>query len=291
MKWATSVKTGKSSSKAVLLALAWEHKDHEPLIEAAVSKLAKATELGAKTIPPAVDRLVELGFVTRVRTHGSTNKYRLNIGHTTPENGGGSEAETTPQNGGSQNEVTTPKNGGTSPEDAPPPKTGVPPKTDHPPKGGRTTPQNGGGPPPKTGDSLSKEKNKTNNSSSNEGEKPAKFEADIYQKFAAEMWQRIQTVTASTKKPNLNSWARDIRLLVETDGRDIHDAWRVFAWAHADSFWRHNILSASKFRKQFDQLFAKSNGGKPYENSSPTHPTAAQRRALELRDATHSGEF
>lgn len=81
--------------------------------------------------------------------------------------------------------------------------------------------------------------------------------------IAETMWERIQPITKQ-KKPKLDSWANDLRLLHERDGRSLEDIQAVFIWANGDDFWRTNILSAGKLRKQFPTLFAQ------YQKSKPT---------------------
>lgn len=76
-----------------------------------------------------------------------------------------------------------------------------------------------------------------------------------YLPMAEAMWEAIQPITKS-KKANLNSWANDLRLLHEADGRSMEDIKNVFYWANHDQFWRQNILSASKLRAQFPTLYA-----------------------------------
>ena len=56
------------------------------------------------------------------------------------------------------------------------------------------------------------------------------------------------------RKANLQTWADDFRKLVEKDGVDKKKIHEVMLWVTQDSFWRTNILSASKFRKQFATL-------------------------------------
>jgi len=58
---------------------------------------------------------------------------------------------------------------------------------------------------------------------------------------------------ADTKKKQEN-WADDFRLLIEEDGRSIEEIREVLIWCQEDPFWRSNILSAGKLRKQFTQL-------------------------------------
>jgi hypothetical protein len=45
--------------------------------------------------------------------------------------------------------------------------------------------------------------------------------------------------------------------ILRIDKRDEKDIEEVIYFATSDSFWKANILSASKLRKQFDQLYIK----------------------------------
>lgn len=49
-------------------------------------------------------------------------------------------------------------------------------------------------------------------------------------------------------------WANDIRLTEEVDKRSIDRIKKVIEFSQRDSFWKQNILSGSKLRKQFDKL-------------------------------------
>jgi hypothetical protein len=56
------------------------------------------------------------------------------------------------------------------------------------------------------------------------------------------------------KKKNLQSWSKDFDLLLRVDNRDIEEVKAMIKWCQEDSFWKSNILSASKLRKQYDRL-------------------------------------
>lgn len=56
--------------------------------------------------------------------------------------------------------------------------------------------------------------------------------------------------TAAQKR----NWARDVRLMVERDGRKFEEIEGAIRWCQADSFWRANVLSMGKLRDQFDQM-------------------------------------
>ena len=53
---------------------------------------------------------------------------------------------------------------------------------------------------------------------------------------------------------DIANWANDIRLINEQDKYDYKIIEAVIDWALADSFWRQNIRSGSKLRKQFNTL-------------------------------------
>jgi len=60
------------------------------------------------------------------------------------------------------------------------------------------------------------------------------------------------------KEPNIHNWANDIRLMREQDKRKPGEIQMMIQFAQTDDFWKTNILSTGKLRKQFDQLFAKA---------------------------------
>ena len=87
-------------------------------------------------------------------------------------------------------------------------------------------------------------------------EKPQFSETDM--KFAEWMLKIIREKIGNFKQPNLKSWAKTIRLMREQDNRDYREMSDTWLWCRDDEFWSTNVLSADKFRKQYDTLFAKS---------------------------------
>jgi len=55
-------------------------------------------------------------------------------------------------------------------------------------------------------------------------------------------------------------WARDIELLLRIDKRDPKEAEAVIRFAQSNSFWRRNVLSGEKLRKQYDRIFLEAKG-------------------------------
>lgn len=59
------------------------------------------------------------------------------------------------------------------------------------------------------------------------------------------------------KEPDLQKWSNDIRLMMDKDNRSEEQIRYLIDWCQQDSFWKANILSPSKLRKQYDQLVAR----------------------------------
>lgn len=64
----------------------------------------------------------------------------------------------------------------------------------------------------------------------------------------------VKRLIPSAKKPNLETWANDVRKIRQLDNRSSAQIKQTFTWANNDSFWQSNILSPAKLRKQFDVL-------------------------------------
>jgi biotin operon repressor len=94
------------------------------------------------------------------------------------------------------------------------------------------------------------------------------------------------------KKPNLQTWAKDIDKLIRIDGKyrnQIHD---VIKWCQQDSFWQNNILSTKKLREKFDQLSLKkmqkpsSRGQSRTERNTAAKEEFLRRNGLLEKDIT-----
>lgn len=68
------------------------------------------------------------------------------------------------------------------------------------------------------------------------------------------IWRGVQRVFPEEREPSFDSWANEIRLMRERDKRTHEAIRRLFDWANQDDFWRKNIRSPSKLRKQWGQL-------------------------------------
>ncbi len=59
----------------------------------------------------------------------------------------------------------------------------------------------------------------------------------------------------NSKKPNFEKWANEFRLLRDVDFALRKDVKYIIQWSQQSSFWKSNIRSAEKFRKQYPTLY------------------------------------
>ncbi len=59
------------------------------------------------------------------------------------------------------------------------------------------------------------------------------------------------------KQPDLEKWAEQMEAMLRLDKRPPDEVEAVITFAQEDTFWRTNILSVTKLRKQYDQLNAR----------------------------------
>lgn len=82
------------------------------------------------------------------------------------------------------------------------------------------------------------------------------------------------------KKPDIQSWARHVDLMLRVDKRQVEQIETVIDWCQSDSFWQNNILSTKKLREKFDQLFLKMNNGNGQHQSKYDHNMAVAKRMI-----------
>lgn len=80
---------------------------------------------------------------------------------------------------------------------------------------------------------------------------------DIHFGLAEFFYNQILNNNPEHKKPNLEKWANDIRLMMEQDKRNEEQIRYLIEWVQKDEFEMTNVLSPSKLRKRFDQLVMK----------------------------------
>jgi hypothetical protein len=99
--------------------------------------------------------------------------------------------------------------------------------------------------------------------------------SDDAMRVAEYLLAQIKTHKPDIKSPNLDRWAVDIDKAIRIDRRDPRRLCEVAKWAHSidpEEFWKANLLSGNKLRKQFDQIEIKMNR----QNNAKAPMTAAQ---------------
>lgn len=71
------------------------------------------------------------------------------------------------------------------------------------------------------------------------------------------MEKRRELIAPVVEKPALLKWLDSMRLLIDSDERERREVAQVLRWCQGDDFWKGNILSADKFRKQYPKLRAR----------------------------------
>lgn len=93
------------------------------------------------------------------------------------------------------------------------------------------------------------------------------------------IWDRICSLyppDSPPRDPNWDSWANDIRLLRERDGRTHRQICELFDRVNRDQFWSRNVLSPGKLREKWDDLTIRLMSAPP--------GTGPRREAIDLND-------
>lgn len=95
--------------------------------------------------------------------------------------------------------------------------------------------------------------------------------------------QKILEHLPGYKKPDINKWALHMDALMRLDKRPPEEVKAVILFAQRDPFWRANILSVDKLRKQYDQF----NSRRLQMRASPAY----QKRQLENMSGEEADEY
>ncbi len=60
------------------------------------------------------------------------------------------------------------------------------------------------------------------------------------------------------QEPDFQKWAKQIDLTIRVDGRKPEEIEKLIEWCQGDDFWKNNIISTGKLRKQYDSLWLKA---------------------------------
>lgn len=98
---------------------------------------------------------------------------------------------------------------------------------------------------------------------------------DKHYSLADRFYNKILENNPDHKMPNLESWANEMRLMMERDSRNEEQIKYLIDWVQQDDFEMSNVLSPSKLRSRFDQLVLKVKNEKGH---------SARRKVVNLDD-------
>jgi hypothetical protein len=104
------------------------------------------------------------------------------------------------------------------------------------------------------------------------------------EKCAQWLFAQLQQRQPDVAAPNIAAWADHVRLMRERDGRTHKQICGLFRWAQGHSFWRVNIRSPEKLRKQWDRLVDERQTG------GASRPVAAPGQKFNFAEADRSGD-
>ena len=101
--------------------------------------------------------------------------------------------------------------------------------------------------------------NTINNNTKSTSRSKLKFETH-HLELAKLLYKEILHNNPQHKKPNLESWANDFRLMMEIDKREGKEIQELILFSQSHDFWYKNILSAGKLREKYDVLILEKYG-------------------------------
>ena len=110
-----------------------------------------------------------------------------------------------------------------------------------------------------TSGNVTTNNNTINNNTKSTSRSKLKFETH-HLKLAELLYKEILHNNPQHKKPNLESWANDFRLMMEIDKREGKEIQELILFSQSHDFWYKNILSAGKLREKYDVLILEKNG-------------------------------
>lgn len=72
--------------------------------------------------------------------------------------------------------------------------------------------------------------------------------------LAVKLLEHIRKRKKNFREPNINQWAVDMQDILRLDKRTPEQLEDVIDWCQHDEFWKNNILSPAKLRRQLDRL-------------------------------------
>ncbi|MBU5336691.1 hypothetical protein [Intestinibacter bartlettii] len=120
------------------------------------------------------------------------------------------------------------------------------------------------------------------NPSNNSSITPAKGDDNNFEDLLAElMWNFIKIKNPSFKKPNLQSWAKAFRFILNEDNRSLQEVTDLLKWIYVENtFWSVHVLNPWSLRNKYEDILARKN----YEKSKPHRDIYSTCDSLDLSD-------
>jgi predicted phage replisome organizer len=115
-------------------------------------------------------------------------------------------------------------------------------------------------------------------------------EDSIEMKLSKYLFSKMRENNPEAKEPNFQSWANEIRLMIERDGRTAEQIKNMINWSQKDSFWKGNILSTKKLRDKYDQLKVRALEEWQRSQNQGANRGGRQQENLDLIDRLMGGE-
>lgn len=107
-----------------------------------------------------------------------------------------------------------------------------------------------------------------------------------FNRIAFSFWKLFKenSKTATTKNldnAKLEDWAKDVRLMIDSDRRTLEEIQSVFKFLKVSEFWKSNIQSIKKLREQFEKLYLQSKQSNDYGTNQLTATERNRRDSAE----------
>lgn len=113
----------------------------------------------------------------------------------------------------------------------------------------------------------------------------------IHSELAKILWGYVIQNFPKTKKPNVDVWSDNIRLMMEQDGLSEIEIKNAIHWSQNNKFWKTNIRSTSKLRKQYEELYAQATLENVYFDKDQDEEKQSERKELREKAKSDFGEL
>jgi hypothetical protein len=105
------------------------------------------------------------------------------------------------------------------------------------------------------------------------------------------LFEKMKRNNPKVKKPKFNEWKKEIIEIIESDKRNIEDIYKVIDYSQNNDFWMTTILTPTKLRLNFDQLYLKmiKENDKKIDRKNAKQDTSSYYDNIDLNKFVNSG--